>query len=161
MIRSKPKELEPRKEKNKGRKKIKINEINPQDYLIRESSFFFCLDCIVLYLPWGMKRYILTAIDYSHKLAYSKVYQTKASLNAFDFLLRLNLLTEGKIAAVLSDHGDEWKKHFESACQRLKITHIWTRLRTPKDNAINERFNRTLQEEFMETNEYFEEYLLD
>jgi hypothetical protein len=81
------------------------------------------LDAIVLYLPWGMKRYILTAVDYFHKLAYSRVYQTKASSNAFDFLLRLNLLTEGKIAAILSDNGGEWEKYFEAACQKLKITH--------------------------------------
>jgi putative transposase len=29
-------------------------------------------------------------------------------------------------------------------------------VKTPKDNAINERFNRTLEEEFMEESEYFE-----
>jgi len=136
----KTKRIRTKKRKNKGKKKIKINEVNPQDYLTKERPFLFCLDCIVLYLPWGMKRYILTAIDYFHKLAYGKVYRTKASLNAFDFLLRLNLLTEGKIAAVLSDNGGEWKKYFESACQRLNVTHLWTRFRTPKDNAINERF---------------------
>jgi transposase InsO family protein len=157
----KAKKIRTKKRKSWGQKKIKINEVNPQDYLTKDKPFFFCLDCIVLYLPWGMKRYILTAIDYFHKLAYSRVYRTKASSNAFGFLLRLNLLTEGKIAAVLSDNGGEWKKYFESACQRLKIAHIWTRLRTPKDNSVNERFNRTLQEEFMATDEYFEEYLLE
>lgn len=36
-----------------------------------------------------------------------------------------------------------------------------TRYRTPKDNSVNERFNRTLQEEFMDLNEYFEEYLTE
>jgi len=104
-------------------------------------------------------RIHLTAIDHFHKVGYARCYKSKSSLSAFDFLLRLNLLTEGKIAAILSDNGGEWKKYFEAACQRLKITHIFTRFRTPKDNSVNERFNRTLKEEFMELNEFFEEHL--
>jgi len=157
----KVRKIRAKKDKNRGKKKIRIHEVNPQDYTSEQRPFFFCLDCIVLYLPWGIKRYILTAIDYFHKLAYSRVYRTKASLNAFDFLMRLNLIVDGKIAAILSDNGGEWKKYFEAACQRLNIVHIWTRFKTPKDNSINERFNRTLQEEFMATEEYFEEYLLE
>jgi len=148
-----------KKAKNRGKKKIKIHEVNPRDYLTDKKPFFFCLDAIVLYLPWGIKRYILTAIDHFHKVGYARCYKSKSSLSAFDFLLRLNLLTEGKIAAILSDNGGEWKKYFEAACQRLKITHIFTRFRTPKDNSVNERFNRTLKEEFMELNEFFEEHL--
>jgi len=104
-------------------------------------------------------RIHLTAIDHFHKVGYARCYKSKSSLSAFDFLLRLNLLTGGKIAAILSDNGGEWKKYFEAACQRLKITHIFTRFRTPKDNSVNERFNRTLKEEFMELNEFFEEHL--
>lgn len=157
----KAKRIRTKKKRNKGKKKIRINQINPQDYLTDERPFFFCTDTIVLYLPWGVKRYILTAIDYFHKVGYARGYKTASSLSAFDFLLRLNLLVEGKISAVLSDNGSEFSKYFEEACQRLKITHIFTRIRTPKDNAINERFNRTLKEEFIETNEYFEEYLTE
>jgi putative transposase len=82
-------------------------------------------------------------------------------LSAFDFLLRLNLLTEGRIAAVLSDNGGEFAKYFEQACQKLGILHIFTRVRTPKDNSINERFNRTLQEEFLEVDESFEPSLAE
>lgn len=157
----KAKKIRTKKRKSWSKRKIRIHEVNPQDYFTEDKPFFFCPDCIVLYLPWGIKRYILTAVDRFNKLAYAKTYRTKASSNAFDFLLRLNLLTEGKIAAILSDNGGEWKKYFEAACQRLNIAHIWTRFKTPKDNAVSERFNRTLQEEFMATDEYFEEYLLD
>lgn len=78
------------------------------------------------------------------------MYKNKSSLSTFDFLMRLSLLVDGKIAAILSDNGSEFAKYFEEACKRLKITHIYTRVKTPKDNAVDERFNRTLQEEFME-----------
>jgi transposase InsO family protein len=71
----------------------------------------------------------------------------------------LSTLVDGKIAAILSDNGSEFGKYFQKACHRLKIIHIFTRIKTPKDNSVNERFNRTIKEEFMETDEYFESLL--
>ncbi len=70
-------------------------------------------------------------------------------------------MVNGKIAAIISDNGGEFAKYFEEALKRLKITHIYTRVKTPKDNSINERFNRTLKEEFMQTDEYFEPLLTE
>jgi len=94
-------------------------------------------------------------------LGYAKCYKSKSSINAFDFLFRLNVLVDGKIAAVLSDNGSEFAKYFEEACKKLRILHIFTRVQTPKDNPMDEWFNRTLEEEFMEINDYFEEYLTE
>jgi transposase InsO family protein len=144
------------KKKHWGAKKLRIHQVNPQDYLTDEKPFFFATDTIVLYLPGGMKRYIVTAIEWEKKIAYARVYKNKSSLSAFDFLLRLNMLVDGKIALVLSDNGSEFAKYFEVACRQLKITHIYTRVKTPKDNSVDERFNRTIQEEFMAVDEYFE-----
>ena len=100
--------------KNKGAKKIHIHEVNPKDFITQDKPFFFCVDTIVLYLPWGIKRYIFTAVEWFHKFSYAQVYKTKAAKNAFDFLLRLLVLTEGKIAAILIDNGSEFKKEFGS-----------------------------------------------
>ncbi len=147
----KAKRIRSKKVKNMGgKKRIKINEVNPRNYIFPQKPFFFCCDTIVLYLPYGIKRYVLTAVEYEKKIAYARVYSNKSSLSAFDFLLRLLMLTNGKISAILTDSGSEFSKYFEEACRRLKITHIYTRVKTPKDNSINERFNRTIQEEFME-----------
>lgn len=148
-----------KKHKTRGNRKIRISEVNPQTIVSADKPFFFCTDTIVLYLPWGQKRYILTAIDYFHKIGFARVYKTKSSLSAFDFLLRLNMLADGKIAATLSDNGSEFAKYFEAACRKLKIMHIYTRVKTPKDNSVNERFNRTVQEEFMAVNQDFETLL--
>jgi len=49
-------------------------------------------------------------------------------------------LVEGQIAVVLSDNGSEWNKYFEEGLKKLNILHIFTRVKTPKDNASNERF---------------------
>ena len=148
-----------KKIKDRGAKKVRINDINPKDYLTEGKPFLFALDTIVLYLPYGIKRYILTAIEYEKKIAYARCYKSKSSLSVFDFLLRLQALVDGTIAAVLSDNGSEFALYFEEACRKLKILHIFTRIKTPKDNAVDERFNRTIQEEFMETDEYFEPLL--
>jgi len=153
------KRIRSKKIKGRGNKKIRINEVNPHDYLSPDKPFFFCCDTIVLYLPYGIKRYILTAIEHEKKIAYARVYKNKSSLSAFDFLLRLEALVDGKIAAILSDNGSEFAKYFDEACKRFNIIHIFSRVKTPKDNAVDERFNRTIQEEFMEVDEYFEPYL--
>jgi len=94
-----------------------------------------------LYLPWGIKRYIVATYDYFHKVGYARVYKSHSSLQAFDFLFRLNILIDVRIAAILSDNVSEFAKHFEKACKRLKIIHTFTRIKTPKDNPMDERFN--------------------
>jgi len=93
------------------------------------------------------------------EIAYARCYSSKSSLSSFDFILRFSLLVNGKISAILSDNGSEFAKYFDEACKKLKITHIFTRIKTPKDNSVNERFNRTLKEEFLAVDEYFEPLL--
>ena len=51
---------------------------------------------------------------------------------------------------VLTDNGSEFKKHFDQAVKDLHMTHYHTYPRTPKMNAHLERFNRTIQEEFVD-----------
>ena len=155
------KRIRSKKIKGRGHKKLRINEVNPSDYLTPTKPFFFTTDTIVLYLPYGIKRYIITAVEHEKKIAYARCYSSKSSLSTFDFLMRLSVLVDGKIAAILSDNGSEFAKYFEEACKRLKIIHIYSRVHTPKDNSVCERFNRTIQEEFMETDEYFEPYLTE
>ena len=112
------------------------------------SGFLICLDTIVKHYN-GHKRYILTAIDRHTKVAFARMYNSHSSVTAQDFLHRLHFLLDGKIENVQTDNGSEFHKHFETACEKLKLEHYWSRVKTPKDNAVNERFNRTLQDEFV------------
>jgi putative transposase len=112
------------------------------------SGFLLCLDTVVRYIR-GQKRYILTAIDRHTKVASARMYRTHSSDSARDFLHRLHILLDGKIENVQTDNGSEFHRHFDEACQALKLAHYWSRVRTPKDNAVNERFNRSLQDEFL------------
>jgi transposase InsO family protein len=113
------------------------------------TGFLLCLDTIVIYWK-GLKRYIFTAVDKYSKIAFARMYSTKSSFNARDFLYRLNFLLAGKIKNVGHDNGSEFKGYFSQACRKLAIEQYHSRIKTPKDNATNERFNRTLEEEFIQ-----------
>lgn len=114
-----------------------------------KTGYLLCVDTIVIY--WnGLKRYIFTAIDHYSKLAFARMYTTKSSRNAKDFLLRLHYLLDGNIDNVTRDNGSEFKGEFDKALTELKIDGYYSRVKTPKDNPVNERFNRTIQEEFID-----------
>lgn len=127
-----------------ARTKKKITQLKRQPI----SGFLLCLDTIVRYCR-GQKRYILTAIDRHTKIAFARMYTNHSSVSARDFLHRLHILLDGKIENVQTDNGSEFHRHFDEACQALNLEHYWSRIKTPKDNAVNERFNRTLQDEFI------------
>jgi len=112
------------------------------------TGFLVCLDTMVRYVN-GQRRYILTAIDRYSKLSFARMYTTHSSKNATDFLHRLHYLLDGKLENVQTDNGSEFKLHFDKALSKLNIPHYHSRVKTPKDNAVNERFNRTLSEEFL------------
>ena len=88
------------------------------------------------------------------------MYKGASSFNARDFLYRLLYLVDTKIEIIQTDNGSEFAKLFEEACTKLKVPHYFSRVKTPKDNAINERFNRTLKEEFIQLGNFTPEPLL-
>lgn len=116
----------------------------------------FALDTIELHLS-GLKRYIITAIDTVDKIAYARMYKNKSSFSARDFLLRLLFLTDHQVPRTQMDNGSEWAGYFEEACDALGITRYFSRVRTPKDNPVNERFNKTLKHEFLYQGNFHED----
>jgi transposase InsO family protein len=136
--------------KAKRAKKKRITELK-LDKLYqfqKKAGYIICLDTVET--RWnGLKRYIFTAIDKYGKVAYARMYKNKSSKNGEDFLYRLYFLLDGKIPRVGHDNGSEFEKYFKAACEKLKIEQYHSWVRTPKDNPNNERFNRTLQEEFI------------
>jgi len=105
-------------------------------------------DTIILYW-YGQYRAIFTAIEDKTKLGYAKVYPTHSSNNAADFLKRLMVLADCQIVVIHSDNGSEFAGEFKKACRQLSIEQVYSRVKQPKDNPDLERFNRTLQEEWL------------
>ncbi len=133
------------KKRRKGIKKKRITELRKKPI----AGFLLCLDTIVIY--WnGLKRYILTAIDHHSKMAYARMYTTKSSHSAKDFLFRLSYLWDKDIKNITNDNGSEFKGEFDKALGELKIEGYLSRVHTPTDNPVDERFNRTLREEYLD-----------
>lgn len=125
-------------------KKKRIAELRKKP----KNGFLVCLDAIEI--RWNnVKRYIFTGIDSYSKVAFARMYKNANSYNASDFLNRLLYLADGKIENIQTDNGSEFEKYFNQACLKMELARYYSRPRTPKDNPVNERFNRTLQDEFI------------
>jgi len=87
------------------------------------------------------------------KIGSFNLYQSGSSRQATDFLQRLVYLTNGKLKIIHSDNGSEFAGEFEKACFALGISQVYSRARTPKDNPSLERFNWTIQDEWLSMSE--------
>jgi len=139
----KDRKLQIRRKLNQPKKKITELKKEPRQ------GFLIALDTIqVNYL--GLRRYILTGIDVYSKIAFARMYKGHGSSYAADFLKRMYYLLETKIENIQTDNGSEFAKYFRLAAEKLNLVHYHSRPRTPTDNPFDERFNRTLQEEFID-----------
>ncbi|EKD95757.1 MAG: hypothetical protein ACD_24C00348G0003 [uncultured bacterium] len=132
------------KKRLKAKKKARITRLKKQP----QSGFLLCLDTVEI-RRGNLKRYIFTGIDFFSKVAFARMYKSSNSQNASDFLNRLLYLIDGNIQNIQTDNGSEFHKYFDQACENLKLPHYWSRARTPKDNPVIERFNQTIQSEFI------------
>lgn len=117
-----------------------------------EKQILWHVDAIILWW-YNQRRVIFTALEEHTKIGYARVYKTNSSENSKDFLERLMYLVEGRVSFIHSDNGSEFEGAFAEACALFQITHIYSRARTPKDNAALERFNRTVQDEWLSLSE--------
>lgn len=102
----------------------------------------------------GAKRYIVTGIDTVSKIAWARMYTTHSSTTTKDLFLRLYAVAQGNILNVCQDNGSEFEKHFAELMASLDIPQYFSRVHTPKDNPICERFNGTLKREFLRMGNY-------
>lgn len=136
----------------KLRKKRKANEPKRRITVLakeKRTGFLVALDTVVRYIA-GLKRYIVTGIDIHSKIAFARMYPGHSSTHAADFLKRIHYLFEGKIENIQTDNGSEFAKDFKEAAAELHLSHYFSRPKTPTDNPFEERFNRTLNEEFLQ-----------
>ena len=107
------------------------------------------MDCVIKFVN-GMRRYVISAIDYHSEFAFSMGYTSLSSARAKDFLHKFITVAPFEVKRVQTDNGSEFYKLFHEACLDLGLTHYWNYPRHPKMNAKIERYNRTVQEEFVD-----------
>jgi len=144
------------------------NEINKVPQKEREKAKKFkeyepgFLHVDVTYLPKfdGHKSYLFVAIDRATRVLFYKVYQTKTSENAEDFMSKCLDYFPFEISHVLTDNGLEFTNRLikskkgnlcekpsklDMICKENNIEHRLTKPNTPKTNGMVERVNGTIK----------------
>jgi len=112
----------------------------------------------IVYLINGKRYYVFTAIDHHSRFALAVGSHRARSRDAAAFAQLVETLFPCPITKVLTDNGSEFDKDFAEYWQDRDITHCHTDPRCPKMNAHDERFNCTIQEEFVD---YHEDLLVE
>lgn len=121
----------------------------PKDFKVEYPGHLVALDTIEK-IVHGSRRYIITFEDIYTRFGFAWATTSHASLAAKEFFDYRIQVFPFPISFVLTDNGSEFAKHFSEELKRLHLTHYHTYPKTPKMNAHVERFNRTIQEEFVD-----------
>lgn len=128
----------------------------PKGFTARFPGHCVALDTIERHRD-GLTRYLITLTDTHSRFAFALASTRRNSQVAQATLQLAQTVFPVPCGAILSDNGGEFAKHFADYVRESMMTHWHTYPRTPKMNAHVERFNRTLQEEFVD---FHEELLL-
>ncbi len=109
------------------------------------------LDTIEKFIS-GTRRYVITFEDIYTRFSFAWATKSHASQAAEEFFnLCLKVFPYSfNFLWVLTDNGSEFKKHFSERLKELHLTHFHTYPKTPKMNAHMERFNRTIQDDWID-----------
>jgi len=123
----------------------------PKDLKPQYPGHLIALDTIEKIIN-GNRRYVVTFEDIYTRFSFAwatKSHASKAAEEFFDMCLKV-FPYSFNFLWVLTDNGSEFKKHFSEKLKELHLTHFHTYPKTPKMNAHVERFNRTIQDEFID-----------
>ncbi len=98
----------------------------------------------------GTRRYFMSAIDAKLKFALTIEYPRITSANMKDFYFRFRQVYPTTIRIWQSDNGSENLGVFDRQLEKDKIPHLFIYPRCPQIDTFIERYNRTLQEEYLD-----------
>jgi transposase InsO family protein len=116
----------------------------------KPSEFGHILSDTVERFTDGIRDYFHSAMEIKSRFTLSLNYKQLSSRNMEDFYERFQSVYPGEIKTWQSDNGSENLGRFDAALKRDGIPHLFSYPRCPKINAYIERYNRTLQEEFID-----------
>ncbi|MBC8474089.1 MAG: transposase [Candidatus Omnitrophica bacterium] len=115
----------------------------------KPKEFGHILSDTVQRVTGGIKDYFYSAIDAKLKFALTLHYKRLNSRNMKDFYNRFKTVYPARIKTWQSDNGAENLKEFEEVLKKDSIPHFFIYPNCPKINTYIERYNRTIQEEFI------------
>ncbi len=131
------------RERKAARKKTRRKGFVPQ-----QPGDLIQMDTVSIFTA-GIKRYIFTGIDVRTRFAFAYTYKSNSSANGRDFLRKFTEVAPFVARRIQTDNGGEFEKHFTQACQDNGLVHFFNYPKHPQSNSYLERFNRTIQEQFV------------
>ena len=98
----------------------------------------------------GVKDYFYNAIDAKLKFALTINYSRLTSRNMKDFYERFKSVCPIRIRSWQTDNGSEHLGEFDEHLKKEGIPHLFSYPHCPRINTYVERYNRTIQEEFID-----------
>jgi len=141
----------------KSKRKTKFSRDRSKKSPKVDQPGFIEVDCIILYIN-GLRHNFVCCIDIYSKFAHVKKVKTISSLQAKLAFQEFEKLSPHKVHTIQTDNGSEFFKSFHQYLEEQKIKHQFIYPKSPKINGVVERFNRTIQEEFINRNDeiYFD-----
>jgi putative transposase len=133
------------------RNKLKRKKIRRKDYIPEHAGDLVQVDTIIKFIN-GIKRYVVTAIDLKSEFGFAYAYTNHSSKSTADFFQKFQSVAPFQIKRIQTDNGSEFDNLFREYAERQNIIHFHNYPRCPKMNAVVERFNRTIQEDFIDWN---------
>lgn len=99
--------------------------------------------------------YFVSIIDIFTRFAYVELLPSKSSSCTRGSLIRFRESYHHPVHSVQTDNGSEFFKSFHEYLEEQEIKHVFTYPNSPKLNGVVERFNRTVQEEFINRSKDF------
>jgi transposase InsO family protein len=134
-------------------KKAKRKKViyKPKDIKPEYPGNLVALDTIEKFVN-GTRRYIITFEDIYTRFSFAWATSSHASKAAREFftLCQKVFPYSFNFMWVLTDNGSEFKKHFSEKLNKLHLIHYHTYPKTPKMNAHVERFNKTIQDDWID-----------
>jgi transposase InsO family protein len=124
----------------------------PKHFVATHAGHCGAFDTIERFIH-GCRRYVLTFTDVYSRFSFAWATTSHASGAAKEFFTIVSTLFPYPLEHILTDNGSEFMKHFDQEVRALHKVHWHTYPKTPKMNAHCERFNRTIQEEFVDYHE--------
>ena len=132
--------------KTRKTKRLRVRHSPKPDY------FGYIVSDSVERITDGIKDYFINAIDARMKFSLTLRYKRLTSENMTDFYLRFKSVYPDKIKVWQSDNGGENLGVFDRQLKKDNIPHFFIYPHCPKIDTYIERYNRTLQEEFIDPN---------
>lgn len=136
----------------KSKKKNKFSKDRTRKSPKVKSPGYIEMDSVVVYIN-NIRHNFMCCIDIYTKFAFVRKVKTLSSLQAALTFQEFQKHSLHLVHTVQTDNGSEFFKTFHKYTQDQSIKHQFIYPKSPKINGVVERFNRTIQEEFISRND--------